>query len=311
MIAALWLVVAIATVALHFSIDARERRQLGIVASDRGRAQAAAHGALAMMQARLDAAQRQLGQGSPLTASMRSSDPWLAIDSVFSGEMYIDSVRVDVSFQDPATMLHINNANEVQLRTFFSYVLRDVQRGEVIAQSIIDWRDPDTLPRANGAEALDYIKKEKLVLPPNAPFREVSDLLHVNGMTPEIYEEVAPYLTVRGTGQININNAPEPVLRTLPGITDDVVATILSMRAMGRRIESLNQVFAALQPQGGRGGGAGTNPQQARMQGMTTVRSTVMEITMTAQASPQAAPTRLVAEITRNNTSTTVTARRW
>jgi type II secretory pathway component PulK len=310
MMAALWLVVAIASVTMYFSIDAKERRQLGIDAAERGRARAAALGALAMTQARLEAVLRQVGGANPLTANMRSSDPWLGIDSIFGGTMYVDSVEVDVRFNDPATQMHLNNASEMQLRTFFQFVLRDIQLGEEIAQSIIDWRDPDTLARANGAEQQDYIKKQRLVLPSNVPFRDVEELLHVNAVTPEIYAQVAPYLTVRGTGQININTAPEPVLRTLPGITDDVVARILALRSQGRRINSLNEVFAGMQqPGGGRGGGP--PPQQSRMQGMTTVQTSLVEVLITARAGQQALPSRLSAEVTRNNTSTAVTVRRW
>ena len=157
MMAALWLVVAIASVTMFFSIDARERRQLGIDAAERGRARAAALGALAMTQARLDAALRQVGTGNPLTANLRSSDPWLGIDSLYSGTMYVDSVKVDVQFNDPATQLNINLASEIQLRSFFSFLMRDAQLGDELAQSIIDWRDPDTVQRANGAEQADFI----------------------------------------------------------------------------------------------------------------------------------------------------------
>ena len=51
LLAALWLVVAIATVALQFSLEARERRTVGILASERGIQRAAALGALAAVQA--------------------------------------------------------------------------------------------------------------------------------------------------------------------------------------------------------------------------------------------------------------------
>jgi len=42
LLAALWLVIAIATVALQFSLEARERRTVGILASERGIQRAAA-----------------------------------------------------------------------------------------------------------------------------------------------------------------------------------------------------------------------------------------------------------------------------
>ena len=59
------------------------------------------------------------------------------------------------------------------------------------------------------------------------------------GMTPEIYAEASPYLTTRGDGQVNINTAPVPVLRALPGMTDATINMILQLRSQGRRIESV------------------------------------------------------------------------
>ena len=46
LLAAIWLVVAIAAVALQFSLEARERRLLGIHTAERGKGLAAATGAL-------------------------------------------------------------------------------------------------------------------------------------------------------------------------------------------------------------------------------------------------------------------------
>src|SRR6185436_2502230 len=45
MLAAIWLIVAIAVVVLQFGLDAHERAQLGLEAADRGRGRAAATGA--------------------------------------------------------------------------------------------------------------------------------------------------------------------------------------------------------------------------------------------------------------------------
>ena len=66
LLAALWLVVAIAAVALQFSMEARERRTLGIMASERGQQRALALGALALRagQARVRAPRRAVEQQS-------------------------------------------------------------------------------------------------------------------------------------------------------------------------------------------------------------------------------------------------------
>lgn len=316
MIAALWLVVAIATVALYFATDARERRQLGLEAADRGRARAAALGALAVTQARLEVALEQVRVGGRQPQYLRSSDPWLGIDSVFGGSMYVDSVLVNVRFREPASMLNVNVASEAALKAFFAFLLRDTEVANDLAASIMDWRDPDSLPRINGAERDDYIKKHMLVLPANAPFREIEELLHVNAMTPEIYAKVAPYLTTRGDGRVNINTAPEAVLRSLPGVTDDVIANILGLRSQGQRIQDLREVFVALRQQRGRGRGSSddTESQSAQQRGIaqsTTLSTNTVEIHLTAWAGKQALPSRLVADVSRASNRVTVAGRRW
>ena len=121
LLAAIWLCVAIAAVALEFSLEARERRLLGINTSERGRGRAAAIGALNSLQAELDAALRQApGSGNIRLAGARGSDPWLDADSTYAGVLPIDSIPVDVQVTDLGTQLNINNMNENQLRAWLA-----------------------------------------------------------------------------------------------------------------------------------------------------------------------------------------------
>ena len=216
LLAALWLVVAIAAVALQFSLEAHERRTVGLLTSERGKQRGLALGALALVEAQLDAALRVQPSGSNVQR-LRSSDPWLDVDSVYSGTIMIDSTPVDVVARDLGEKLNINSMNEIDIRNFFSYLIGDFSKATQLSQTIMDWRDADSIPRPSGAERDAYIKAEMLALPTNAPFREVEDLRDVMGMTPEIYAQASPYLTTRGNGQVNINTAPVPVLRALPG----------------------------------------------------------------------------------------------
>jgi general secretion pathway protein K len=317
LIAALWLVVAITVVALQFSLDARERRSLGLAASERGTEQALASGALALVQARLEQVLRVAPSGTGAVANLRGSDPWLGADSLYSGPYYVDSTRVDVTVKDLGTQLNVNDMTEDQLRTFFSFVIKDYGTSDHLAQCIMDWRDADSIPRANGAEADQYIKDGLLALPTNAPFREVSDLLDVEGMTPDIYNQVAPYLRTRGAATVNLNTAPEAVLRALPGMTDQIILLIEAYRSQGRRISSVAQVMPPV-PGAGRGGRGGGAAAQARNVAMTTalqstatVNTTLLELTIVAQTGTQAQPARLIADITRTGTSTTVSYRQW
>jgi general secretion pathway protein K len=300
LLAALWLVVAIALVALQFSLDAHERRALGIAAADRGVQRAAASGALMMTYAKLDYALRTASTARNV-GGLRSSDPWLGVDSLYSGTVDVDSIPVDVRARDLGTQLNINDLTEDEFRTFFTFLLKDNAVADGLAQAIMDWRDLDDMPRPRGAERDDYIKAGLLALPANGPFREVEDLLNVKGMTPEIYDASAQFFTVRGNGTVNLNSAPAPVLRTLPGMTDAILAQILGLRSQGRRIQSVAQVMGAVQR--GRAMSPGLAAANAQATQRLAARSTVdtqnIELIVTARVGPQAQAAQLIATVAR------------
>lgn len=317
MITALWLVVAITVVALQFSYEAHERYMLGINAAERGVARAAVVGALALEQAQLERALRQRNS-SPNAGRLRSSDPWLDVDSTQSGPVDIDSVIVMVNAKPGGRQLNINFANEAQIKAFFDNLLKDATVSDEIAQSIMDWRDPDDQARVRGAERDYYLKDNRMVLPANAPFREVDDLLDVRGMTPEILEKARPYLRTYGGFSINLNTAEEPVLRAIPGMTDVILSRILAMRSNGGRIQNINQVVpgaGAVQQPPRPGQPAPQLTAQQRLAQQVAANSTVdtqdVDLILTASAGPQALPARLTATISRNGNNTSITWRQW
>jgi general secretion pathway protein K len=324
LLAALWLVVAIATVALQFSLEARERRTVGILASERGIQRAAALGALAAVQAKLEQALRVAPSGNNVAiARLRASDPWAYVDSLYSVPVYVDSMEVDVVARDLGERLNINQVNETELQTFFSFLLGDYTKATHLAQAVMYWRDADSIPRPSGAERDAYIKAGVLALPTNSTFRDVEELENVMGMTPDIYAVVSPYLTTRGSGAININTAPVPVLRALPGMTDATLNMILMLRSQGRRIDALSQVF---QQGAGRRPLPGQLASQAainQLAARTTTRTNQVELTITARVGPQAPPTELIVvlapvtgsttsrEVTTSNSTAFVTSKLW
>lgn len=302
LLAALWLVVAIAAVALQFSLEARERRTIGLLTSERGKQRGLALGALALVQARLDQAMRggPSTTNNPELAQLRSGDPWFDVDGTYSGPVDVDSTSVDVVAHDLGEYLNINQASEQDLHNFFSFLLADYEKATQLSQAILDWRDADSIPRPSGAERDAYIRAEKLALPTNMPFRDVADLQDVMGMTPEIYAKVSPYLTTRGNNVVNLNSAPVPVLRALPGMTDATLNTILQMRSQGRRIPSVDALFVQQQGgRGGRGGAGGPNALQTALGARAITTTNIIELTITARVGPQAPPTRLTAIIAR------------
>jgi len=313
LLAALWLVVAIATVALQFSMEAKERRTLGIAASERGQQRALALGALAYAQAKLEYAIRVAPSSSnPNLARLAASDPWSNVDSLYTGTVQVDSIHVAIQAHDLGEKLNINTATETELQQFFSFLLSDYSKSTQLAQSIMDWRDADSVKRPSGAERDDYIKAGILALPANTLFSDISELQNVMGMTPDIYAEVAPYVTTRGAGQINLNDAPVPVLRALPGMTDATLNQILQLRSQGRRISDQSQIFASA----GRGGRpmpgqlASTAAVNA-LRGRTEVNASQVELTITARVGPQSQPTVLIAVVSNGGNVANVTTKKW
>lgn len=315
MITALWLIVAITVVALQFSIDAHERYTVGINASERGIARAAAIGALAYEQAILERALRTTRTTGGSAAQMRRSDPWVDADSMYSGVVDIDSLPVEVQVTPGGQWLNINSMSQESITAFFSALLGDFATADEISQSIMDWRDADEQARARGGERDAYLKEDRMVLPANAPFRDVDDLIDVRGITPEILEKARPYLRTYGNGLVNLNTAEAPVLRGVPGMTEPVVARILAMRQNGGRIQNVNQVLpGAAQPaRPGQPAGNNQTPQQRNIAQNTTVETLEVDLLITARAGAQAQPAQLRATIQRpqNGNQTSITWRQW
>jgi type II secretory pathway component PulK len=283
------------------------------MASERGQQRALALGALAYAQAKLEYAIRVAPSGNnPNIAQLAASDPWYNVDSLYKGTVEIDSTPVRIEAHDLGEKLNLNTATETELQQFFSFLLSDYQKSTQLSQAIMDWRDADSVKRPSGAERDDYIKAGMLALPANTLFSDVSDLKNVMGMTPDIYAQVAPYLTTRGAGQINLNDAPVPVLRSLPGMTDATLNQILQLRSQGRRISSVGQIFASA-ARGGRplpGQLASTAAVNA-LQGRTEISASQVEITITSRVGPQAQPTVLIAVLRNSGTTADVTTKKW
>ncbi len=283
MLAALWLVVAIATVALALGVEAAEHRTMGLGAADRRIGEAAASGGLAIARSRLE---QILRQPPRLTASMASTawaaDPWYEADSLFADTIWVGTVPVQVRVLDLSSKLGINVLTAEELRNFFAFVLRDYARADALAQAIVDWRDRDDFPGPRGAERKEYLDKRRLHLPTNRRFEHIDELRFVEGMTPEIFAQIRPALRVdnwgRGDMPINVNTAPEPVLRAIPGMTDRVVTYINAKRSRRQRVQDMAELASA---------GFRSNAANARWVKFTT---DWIEVSAVATPSPSSRP---------------------
>ncbi len=242
----LWLIVAIAAVALEFSLQTKERRLVAMNIAERGQALAASNAGIETTRARVarllnSAANGQTGS----QGTIDMMDPLYYADSLFTDSIDLGSQigGYTMIVRDAGSMLGLANLSERQLRELFIAAGADYAAAEKIAQSVLDWTDFDSDPRAQGAERDAYVQAGMLVLPTNSMLKSVSELRDVMGMTPDLYARVADYLMpLSRTNTLNVNKAPEVLLRTLPGFTPDVVNAVLTQRYSGVPIRSIQDL---------------------------------------------------------------------
>ena len=99
-----------------------------------------------------------------------------------------------------------------------------------IAESIVDWRDKDKEALPSGAEEFYYLDLNPAYECKDSPFESVEELLLVRGVTPEVFKRIRPYVTVYGSGAVNLNTADATVLQAL-GLSTLGVKGILAYRA--------------------------------------------------------------------------------
>lgn len=110
--------------------------------------------------------------------------------------------------------------------------------GEEVARikdAILDWRDPNSDHRLNGAEDADYKAAGLSYGAKDADFDSVDELRMVLGMTPELFASLAPSLTVYSKQPtINPDFASPEVLLAIPGLQPDQLTAHLELRRENR-----------------------------------------------------------------------------
>ena len=145
-----------------------------------------------------------------------------------------------VSITDESGKINLNTLNDTSVIILKNLLINmgvEGTQADTIADSVLDWKDPDDLVRLNGAESDYYMSLTNPYKAKNANFDTLEELLLVKGMTPEILygdgtkKGIINFLTVNSnSAQINVDSAPKEVLMAIPGITADIVAAIMDAR---------------------------------------------------------------------------------
>lgn len=130
---------------------------------------------------------------------------------------------------DQQGLFNLNNFGVKEKPQYDKYVLQferllqniedaDVAAARPLATAIRDWIDTDDQPTGiDGAEDTEYLSRSPPYRTANRHLESVSELLAIKGMTPKLYRQILPYVTVlpRVGTPLNVNTAPEPVLRAM------------------------------------------------------------------------------------------------
>ncbi len=212
------------------------------------------------------------------------SEPWDSLNQKWAGgPMGTNAVLETVSLEnnelgpgvfsikiiDLERKLNINLINEISIPIFqqaLQLAGADPADIAIISDSLLDWIDVDENPHLSGNESADYVSRPNPGYAPymakNGPIDDLSELLLIRGMTPELYfgpggpgvgpvfrpprPPVMPFLsgaqfgasvglvdlfTPISSGMININTASAQVLQLIPGIDSSLAQAIVTTRA--------------------------------------------------------------------------------
>jgi general secretion pathway protein K len=179
------------------------------------------------------------------------SGGWFTITGEEGGEG--SSSRYGLTDED--RRLSLNTApSEMLIPLLMSAGGLTFEDAEDAAAAIEDWRDEDDDQRPRGAENFYYGSLRHAYACKDGPFENVEELLLVKGITPEVYQRVAPHVTVHGSGRLNVNTAAPGTLTSL-GLSGQGLDAFLYYRAGednrdgtgdDRRLISINSIHSEL-----------------------------------------------------------------
>jgi general secretion pathway protein K len=255
-IAVLWILVALSTLAVVFSVYlTSSARALGVtdigVQSD------------ALMSASLELVAYQL-----LSADEKSRP------AQGSFRFKLDNADALVTYTSEAGRVDLNHASKEMLDALFEVLGVEEKAASQLADRIVGWR---TQPKSDGTanappdpgkdEGALYLAAGLNYVPRGGPFAHVNELSLVLGATPAIVERVLPFVTVFSkSADIDVLLASPEVIAALPGMTPEVLNGFLKQRASLPRDQKA--IAAALGP----AKDAATLPDAKAFRVLTTLR---------------------------------------
>lgn len=109
--------------------------------------------------------------------------------------VHLPQAGVQVQVRNEQRKIPLNTVPTVLMAALLRHLGVDPRMAVVLAAQIGDWRSPANFPLRMGAKAPQYRAAGREWGPPNRPFRTVSELRLLLGMTPQLYALLAPHVS--------------------------------------------------------------------------------------------------------------------
>lgn len=147
---------------------------------------------------------------------------------------------LNISVQDERGKVPLNGMNTDQVRALFAAAGARGSQLDTLTDSFDDWEDDDDTRRTNGAEAPDYAAQG--ISPRNGALRSVGELMSVKGIDAQIFQRLAPAVTVffGDSGGFSANTSQPLALRAMTGATIGTPGELERERELAGERPSLN-----------------------------------------------------------------------
>lgn len=131
----------------------------------------------------------------------------------------IDGTSIEVDVVPVSGLISLNSAQENLLTDLFAHGGGVApEQARMLAQRVIDWRDPDGVAMPKGAEDDAYAAAGTRYRTRGGRFQSPEDMLQVLGVDYDLYVRIAGLVTVESRlTTVDANAAPDEVLRVLAG----------------------------------------------------------------------------------------------
>ncbi|MFO7607361.1 MAG: type II secretion system minor pseudopilin GspK [Desulfurivibrionaceae bacterium] len=136
----------------------------------------------------------------------------------------VENGQISGSLMDLQGKINLNNlvlgddntAEQTGLMLGRLFELCEADNGAALVPAVADWLDRDEQIRPGGAEDNEYLLHEPAYLAANRPMKSPTELMLVEGITPEIYGCLQSHIAaLPAATKININTADPMVIATL------------------------------------------------------------------------------------------------